>query len=184
VADPIVDRVTLTRAPLSQKPTIANLLQFYLHDFSEFSEVGTEHGEVGADGRFPYEYLDAYWQEDKRCPFTICADGRLAGFVLINQWSALDRPLDRSVAEFFILRKYRRYRVGRRAAGLLVQRFPGRWEVPVAWYNRPALAFWRATVPALADGPVEERVGDGRRWAGIVLAFTKLPGTRGCGEPR
>jgi predicted acetyltransferase len=166
-----IDRVTLADVPVTRRVIIANLMQLYLHDFSEFAAIGTDHGEVAADGRFVYDWLGSYWQDAGRVPLTIQADGQLAGFTLVNRWSALNRPLDQSVAEFFVLRKYRRAKVGSRAAKLLFERFPGRWEVPVAWYNKPALAFWRKSVAAAIDGTVEERAGDGDRWAGTVLCF-------------
>ena len=41
----------------------------------------------------------------------------------------------------------------------------------VAWYNPPALAFWRKVTEAAAPGKVEEIAGDGKRWAGPVLRF-------------
>jgi len=166
-----VGSVSLEAVPATRKSVIANLIQLYKYDFSEFAAVGSGYGEVSADGLFAYDGLDLYWREDGRIAFTIHADGRLAGFALVNRWSALDRPLDHSVGEFFVLRKYRRHRVGWRAARLLFERLPGRWEVGVAWYNPPALAFWRAVVPLAADGPVEECPGDGKRWAGPVLSF-------------
>jgi predicted acetyltransferase len=88
----------------------------------------------------------------------------LAGFALVNRWSALDRPLDHAVGEFFELHKYRRPEwVGAPQDCCS--------EVGVAWYNLPALAFWRAVVRSAADGPVEEWPGDGTRWSGIVLSF-------------
>ncbi len=161
----MIDSVTLTEVPAARRPAVANLLQLYLRDFSEFATVGTPHGEVDAEGRFPYVGLDSYWREDGRVALTIEADARLAGFALINRWSALNRPLDHSVAEFFVLRKYRRHRVGSRAAKLLFERFPGRWEAPIAWYNQPALAFWRAAVAPCADGGIEERA-----WRAVVRA--------------
>jgi predicted acetyltransferase len=71
-----------------------------------------------------------------------------------------------------VLRKYRRARVGTRAALLIFHRYPGRWEVPVVWYNLPGLAFWRSVTEAAAPGSVEEVGGDGKRWAGPVLRFT------------
>jgi predicted acetyltransferase len=101
----------------------------------------------------------------------IRVDDRLAGFALLNQWSALQRPLDHAVAEFFVLRKYRRARVGMRAAQRLFQHYPGWWEVPVAFYNQPALLFWRRTIEAVAAGTMQEYAGDGKRWAGPVLRF-------------
>lgn len=167
----MIKSVTLTEVPAAQKSIIANLIQLYKYDFSEFAAIGSGYGEVSADGLFVYEALDSYWQENGRVSFAIRADGRLAGFALMNRWSALDRPLDRSVGEFFVMRKYRRHRVGSRAAKLLFERFSGRWEVAVAWYNPPALSFWRTVVPSVADGPVEACAGDGVRWAGTVLSF-------------
>jgi predicted acetyltransferase len=131
----------------------------------------SRYGEVGPDGRYTYEGLDSYWRADGRVPLTVQADRRLAGFILVNRWSALDRQLDYSVAEFFVLRKYRRIGVGSRAAKALFERWPGCWEVPVAWYNKPALSFWRKAIPASVDGAVEEYAGDGERWAGTVLCF-------------
>jgi predicted acetyltransferase len=166
-----IECVTLAEVPAAQKSVIANLIQLYKYDFSEFASVESDRGEVSADGLFAYEAFDSYWHEPGRFAFTIQADARLAGFALINRWSALDRPLDHSVGEFFVLRKFRRHRVGSRAAKLLFERFGGRWEVGVAWYNPPALAFWRTVVPLAADGPVEECAGDGERWAGPVLCF-------------
>jgi len=167
----IFENLTLAEASENQKLVIVNLMQLYLYDFSEFAEIGTVHGEVGSDGRFAYDWLDNYWREDGRIPLIMQAGSRLVGFILVNRWSVLDRQLDKSVAEFFILRKYRRIGVGSRAAKLLFERWPGRWEVPVAGYNKPALCFWRKTIPAIVDATVEEYAGDGKRWVGTVLCF-------------
>ena len=158
------------QVPAGQQRVLDALLQLYLHDFSSLAPLGTPYGEVSEDGRFAYPWLESYWQEPGREPFVVRADGRIAGFVLVNRWSALDRPLDHAVAEFFVLRKYRRAGVGRRAAHLIFHRMRGRWEVPIAAYNREAVPFWRSVVRSL---PVraEERAGDGQRWAGPVLCF-------------
>jgi predicted acetyltransferase len=75
------------------------------------------------------------------------------------------------MAEFFVLRKYRRARVGMRTALLLFHQYPGVWEVPVAWYNQPALLFWRRATHRAAAGNVKECSGDGERWSGTVLRF-------------
>lgn len=165
-----VAHVALEEVLEERRPVLDALLQLYLHDFSEHAPIGTEHGEVGEDGRFAYPLFDAYWQEPGRVPLLVRADGRVAGFVLVNRWSALDRPLDHAVAEFFVLRKYRLARVGTRAAIATFRRLPGRWEVPVAPYNQEAKLFWRSVARSLL-GPTEERDGDGRRWTGLVLCF-------------
>jgi predicted acetyltransferase len=164
-------RVTLAEVPASRRVVLDNLMQLYLHDFSEFAAIGSQCGEVAADGRFPYRWLDSFWQEAERVPLLVLVDERVAGFVLVNRWSALDRPLDHSVAEFFILRKYRRAGIGRSVAGLVFARYPGRWEVPVADYNRSALLFWPKAIAGAVAGPVEAHPGDGSRWAGTVFCF-------------
>ena len=163
--------VEVDGASTDERATIVNLFQLYMHDFSEFAETGTLHGEVASDGRFAHGALDVCWREEGWFPLLIRADRRLAGFALVSPWSALDRPLDWSVAEFFVLRKYRRARVGMRAGKLIFEWFPGRWEVPVASYNRPALPFWRKTVRASIGRDAEEFAGDGERWSGPVLCF-------------
>jgi predicted acetyltransferase len=171
----LVATVTVVEASAAQRRVLDHLLQLYLHDFSEFAPTGGPHGEVDEEGRFAYPGLDSYWQRDGHIPLLIRADRHLAGFVLVSEWSALGLPLDHVVAEFFVLRKYRRARVGTRAALLVFRRYSGQWEVPVAWYNAPALAFWRSVTEEAAPGEVEEIAGDGKRWAGPVLRFSTNP---------
>jgi predicted acetyltransferase len=173
----IVQEVTATEVPSADRPVFERLLQLYLHDFSEHAALGSFYGEVDEDGLFAYPSgIDSYWQELGRVPMLIRADGHIAGFVLLNQWSALDRPLDHAVAEFFVVRKYRLARVGTRAAHEMFRRYPGRWEVPVAGYNRTALLFWRAVVRSTNVAHLTEHTGDGRRWSGTVLRFDALSG--------
>ena len=162
--------VALENVTVERQPVLDALLQLYLHDFSEHAPLGSGHGEVGEDGRFAFPWLDAYWREPGRVPLLVRADGRIAGFVLVNKWSALDRPLDHAGAEFFVMRTYRLARGGTRAALAVFRRLPGRWEVPVAHYNQDAKHFWRSVARSLPV-PVQERDGDGRRWTGPVLCF-------------
>jgi predicted acetyltransferase len=165
----------VVEALAAQRPVLDRLLQLYKYDFSEFAPIGSPYGEVDEEGGFSYPGLESYWRESGRIPLLIRADDHLAGFALVNQWSALGLPLDHAVAEFFVLRKYRRARVGTRAALLIFRRYHGRWEVGVAWYNPPALAFWRGVTEEAAPGEVEELAGDGKRWAGPVLRFATRP---------
>ena len=164
--------VSVLPASPSQRALMERLLQLYLHDISEHPPRHTTSGEVDAGGLFPYPPgLDSYWQEPDREPLLIRANGAVAGFVLVNRWSALDRPLDRAVGEFFVLRKYRRAGVAPRAAHATFLRHPGRWEVPVAAYNPAALQFWRRAAGSMPGG-AQEHPGDGRRWNGTVLTLT------------
>lgn len=165
--------VEAVEATAAQRPLLERLLQLFLHDFSERLPRESPWGEVDEDGLFAYPpTLDPYWQEPGHVPLLIRADGRVAGFALVNRWSALDRPVDWAMDQFFVLRKYRRAGVGTRAAHLVFRRFPGRWEVGVSRYNPDALPFWRSvvrTLPTATKG--EGQPGDGRRWSGTVLCF-------------
>ncbi len=54
------------------------------------------------------------------------------------------------MAEFFVVRRYRRRGVGTRAAHDVWRRFPGRWEVRVMQCNRSAVSFWEGAVATFA----------------------------------
>jgi predicted acetyltransferase len=104
--------VTLDPAASRDVTLLENLLELYLHDLSEaFPAI-----EIDANGRVGYDKLALYWSEpERRFPFLIRADGRVAGFVLVTRGSpASDDPDVLDVAEFFVLRRYRRSGVGRR----------------------------------------------------------------------
>ena len=90
-----------------------------------------------------------------------------AGFILVTRGSpASDDPEVFDVAEFFVLRRYRRFGVGRRAAILIWDRFPGRWIVRVSEGNRGAVPFWRNVIAEYTNaGAIEhERPGSPNNW--------------------
>jgi predicted acetyltransferase len=80
--------------------------------------------------------------------------------------------VDRNVAEFFILRKYRRGGHGTAAAHAAFDRHPGQWEAAVARRNVGALAFWRK---AIASHPraseIEELDVTSAHWNGPIIRF-------------
>jgi predicted acetyltransferase len=130
----------LIEATVDDKSVLRRLLELYLHDFSEFSGQDlNDHGEYG------YRYLDHYWTEPGRHAFLIRVDGRLAGFALVRQAGGA-----MEMAEFFIVRKYRRQGFGTRTAQRLFDRFPGAWRVRHDPANVAARAFWRRAVQRCA----------------------------------
>jgi predicted acetyltransferase len=164
-------KVTLELAGPDKRETLANLFQFYTYDFTE-QWAGLARGEISEDGLFPdYPYLDSYWAEPGRMPYLIRADGHLAGFVLINDYSHSGLPIDFAVAEFFVVRKHRRGGVGRAAARAAIGPRPGQWEVAVARRNTGALPFWRGVAADLGGGGVEEIDREDAFWNGPILRF-------------
>ena len=76
--------VELLPATRDQSPILANLLELYIHDFSEFLNVVP-----GPDGRFGYPCLPLYWSDPNRHPFLVKVDGQWAGFALVKQGSEI-----------------------------------------------------------------------------------------------
>ncbi|MGB8261469.1 MAG: GNAT family N-acetyltransferase [Terracidiphilus sp.] len=157
-----LEQIEVTPAAPEQEPVVANLLELYMHDFSEFLDV-----ELGTDGRFVYPHLSSYWLEPDRHLFLVTVDGRLAGVILVKKESGgRDNEAAWDMAEFFVVRKYRRRGVGTEAAHRVWKRLPGRWQVRVMESNRPALGFWDRAIAGFA-GAASQSVrieNGGRRW--------------------
>lgn len=166
------DEVVLDVAMSSDAGLLANLLELYVHDLSEVFPI-----ELKADGRFGYDKLPLYWSEpERRFPFLIKYGARIAGFVLVTRGSpASDDPEVFDIAEFFVLRRYRRSGVGRRAAFLVWDRLPGRWTVRVSEGNIGALPFWEGVIAEYTKGVATEfeRPGSPNAWR--VFAFASSP---------
>ena len=81
--------IQLEVALLKQSPILANLLELYAHDFSEFQPL-----DIGPDGRFGYKHLPLYWSESNRYPFLIRFDGNLAGLALVKRGSEISGNQD------------------------------------------------------------------------------------------
>lgn len=165
------EAVSLERATPDMAPLLQNLLELYIHDLSEIFPV-----ELGPDGRFGYERLPLYWAEPAaRHAFLIKCGTRVAGFVLAMRGSpATEDPNDLDVAEFFVLRSYRRSGVGRQAAFALWDTVPGQWTVRVSEANRAGLAFWSEAVRAYTSGVFSEsaRPGTPAGWRVFTFAST------------
>jgi predicted acetyltransferase len=154
-------QVEIVPAAAEAAPILDNLLQLYVHDFSEFLDV-----EIGTDGRFVYKQLPLYWSEHGRHPFLVRVDGRLAGFVLMKKGSEVSGNENVwDMTEFFILRRYRRRGIARQVAREVWKRFPGIWEVRVMQLNVSALHFWAHAISEFvgeAIPPVSfEKEGEG-----------------------
>lgn len=115
-------------------------MQLHQHDISKFEDT-----DLNEHGYFDYPYLDHYWTEAGRHPFIIKVEGKLAGFVLVNQHTLLPEN-QHSIAEFFIARKYRRQGIGRAVAIQTFDSLRGRWELKYRLANKGAQQFWQVTL--------------------------------------
>jgi predicted acetyltransferase len=163
-----LDTVVLDPAQPAEVGLLSNLLELYVHDLSAAFEV-----ELGADGRFGYPKLERYWAEPgRRFPFLIRSGARVVGFALVTRGSpAADDPDVFDVAEFFVIRRYRRSGVGRHAAALLWQRLAGKWIVRVSEGNPGALPFWAGVIAQFTRGAATESTRPGTPHAWRVFSF-------------
>jgi len=167
----MVEPVSLERGEPSQRGTLANLVQLYIHDFNDFLAPERKIG-VESDGRFADVLrLERYWTEADRSVWFIRAGGALAGFALLDGRSHCGRPVDFNMGEFFVTRTFRREGVGARAAIDVINRHPGRWEISVGSRNLPAQKFWPRVAAATNCNEIEHLDGDGVLWTGPILRF-------------
>jgi hypothetical protein len=82
-SDPLSANFQFIAATADQEPILANLLELYAYDFSEFADV-----DLKADGKFScFPDLSAYWREPDHYPVLISVNGNLAGLVLLKRGS-------------------------------------------------------------------------------------------------
>jgi predicted acetyltransferase len=164
-------QIEVIPARAHQEPILANLLELYAHDFSEFHDL-----ELGPDGRFGYGGLPLYWSEPGRHPFLVWVEGKLAGLILVRRGS--EGSGDETVwdvAEFFVLRGYRRRGIGTQIAHEVWRQFPERWEVRVMESNTAARDFWAHAISMFTGQPIQSVrfEKDGQRWR--LLSFESKP---------
>lgn len=138
--------IDIQPASIGDKSVLRNLMELCQHDYSEYD--GTD---VDEHGLFGYKYLDNYWSESGRYPFLVRVSGKLAGFVLVRAIDSRDN-VTHSIAEFFVMRKYRRQGIGRRVAWRIFDLFPGQWSVCQEEVNLPAQSFWRRVIAEYTQG--------------------------------
>jgi predicted acetyltransferase len=150
--------VKLTKASLNDKNVLENLMQFYMYDFSEFVDL-----DVREDGLFePYAGLGQYWEkENERFPYFVMAGEIYLGFVLVKSIVLADRKYF-SMAEFFIMKKYRRMGIGRSVAEQVFDIHKGLWEIYQKESNKPAQVFWKKVISECTGGRFKERVEKGK----------------------
>jgi predicted acetyltransferase len=149
--------ITIKKAAVNEKEIIKNLMQFYFYDFSEFIEAHLEEsGQFGA-----YPYLDDYWNDPTRFPYLVKIDGKLAGFALVRLIEENEQRYF-SIAEFFVMKKYRRTGLGKVLAIEVFNLHQGEWEVFQMEKNIPAQHFWRKVISDYTNGKYTEQFRDKR----------------------
>lgn len=149
---------TIVSARPDQKPAIANLVQLCLYDVT-----ATMPFPVGPDGRFEYGFLDRFWQH----PYLLYAGDEIAGFALVIDHCPLTATSPCwFMAEFFVLKAYRRSGIGSQDVAGIVDRHPATgmsaclWPTCRLWHSGAGLS--RPDPPASRTFPLRMMPGDCR----------------------
>ena len=139
--------IELKKIKVEDKEILKNLLEKYDYEFSQW-----DNRDVNKLGLYGYDYLDCYWTEEKRWAFFIVVDGNLAGFVMVNNYPEVNEETDYSLAEFFVMYKYRRSGVGRFAAMKVFDMFHGKWQLKRHPKNIASVHFWNEVISEYTVG--------------------------------
>ncbi len=151
-------------AALADQLPIRRMLELYQHDLSDIWDQDVDvHGEYGYA-------LERYWQQPVHQAFVFLCDGHYAGFALVDDDVCL-RENQLWMAQFFVLRKYRRRQLGARAASFVFDNIRGRWEVGQMPGNQRALNFWRQVIGRYTQGRFVEHELHDKRWNGWLQCF-------------
>lgn len=168
------ENIEVRRAEKTEKAIIRNLMEYYQYDATEFNNE-----DLCSLGLFGYKYLDHYWTEhgnevEGRIPYLVKVNGNIAGFVLINNFSLYDRKPDvktNTIAEFFIMRKWRKLGVGRKAAIKIFDHHQGNWEVKQEKENYVAQIFWESVIQQYSNGRYTKIESFLPKWEGPIIIF-------------
>lgn len=134
--------IRLKKVEETQKETLYRLLQYSL-----FEESLNDQNDMGEDALFAYPWFENYFTEKNREAFFIREVGceRLLGFVMINTYMQKSGS-GHSIAEFMVLPKFRRKKIGKKAAIMCFEKYSGAWEVSPAYGSKQAYLFWKNVI--------------------------------------
>ena len=136
----------IIKASKADQEIIQNLARFYIYDLSEFQKR-----KCPDNGLYEDEDYISFWTVKGHHPFLIKYESELAGFVLMEEGGSSE-DIDYNIAEFFIIRKFRKQGLSKTVAIEIFNMYPGNWELMAISNNSPAIAFWEKTLESFTGG--------------------------------
>lgn len=131
--------VSLRKAEKSDDPTLRRLWDLYSYDFSLYNNEDILDG-----GNYDFYYNADYYDNDRRACYFIIVDNHIGGFVSVSHdCDILKAADDVCVVDFFVMNKYRKGGVGRRAAYAVFDLYHTNWEVAQYENNEISKKFWK-----------------------------------------
>lgn len=139
---------------------LSRVYPFYIHDLSEFDR---KFYMLDERGQWVPDYLQFWLTDETAHPLVIRAEGKSVGFVFVGKkpFKYMAQGVDYHLAEFFVLRRFRRTGIGKRAAFALFDALPGWWELEEIPANLGAIQFWRTVIGEYTNGDFKEESVEG-----------------------
>lgn len=148
-------KVEIKQVSEERKETLANLLEKYNYEFSQYDKR-----QFDDNGLFGYKYLNNYFTDNDRFAYFIYADNLLAGFALINKYHECERPIDWSIAEFFVSCNFRRQGVATDAVRQIFEIHKGYYHIKYHKKNEASAVLWNSVAKKYSNNSYEMCVGD------------------------
>ena len=131
----------LEKVKVEDKDILYRLLQYSL-----FEESLTNLKEMNNEAIFEYKWFDSYFEDNNREAYFIKEqETHKLGFAMVNQYMQKSGE-GHSIAEFMVIPKYRRLKIGKRVAKELFDMHKGNWEVKPAYGSSLAYSFWKNVI--------------------------------------
>lgn len=121
----------------SEKEVLYNIFQKYLYEMSMYYD-----DVMDKNGNYLYKYFDNYFIESTRKALFIICDGKIVGFMMLNNHSFIGQNPDYVIAEFSIFPIYRKKGIAQEAIANAFSQYPGNWELKFSLKNKPAVNLW------------------------------------------
>lgn len=147
-----MNNIELKKVELEDREILSNLIEKYDYEFSQY-----DNRDVNKLGLYGYQYLDCYWwAEEKRWAYFIIVEGKLAGFIMVNDYPEVkSRKTKFVMSEFFIMYKYRRLGIGKQAFFKVLNLHKGTWQLKRHPKNKPSVYFWNKVIAEYTKGNYE-----------------------------
>lgn len=163
-------QVCLKRITIKDRVIFEHLWDLYSYDFSLYNNE-----DVMPQGSYDFYYSDDFFESDSKACFFIMADGNIAGFVSCSSSCyLLTGGDDRCIVDFFVMNKYRKGGVGRKAAYLIFDSYKTNWEVVQYDNNEISKKFWESVINDYTNSHYEKRSIFQRDFSLVALVFNSV----------
>ena len=134
-----------------EKEILRNLHEKYCYEFSQYNNKL----DVNELGLYGYDDLDNCWTEENLFPYFMKIENKLAGFMIVNDSPINGLETEWTMADFFVMYKYRKMGIGTFAVRNVFEKHKGKWGLMYHPHNIVSKKFWNKVVNEYTKGKYE-----------------------------